>query len=231
MLKDTSKTVVINFFAGPGTGKSTCASRLFAELKDLGISCENVEEYAKRKTWEGSVGLLQDQLLVSAKQRHAILMSAQSCDIVITDSPILLGAAFASQLDLATGLVDTLSKYTQQFRNFNILLQRGDRPYDPNGRNQTYEEACTLDTKIVNVLEALYSGELYDAWGFSKKHACSLCIDMTKGSKPAVRKIVAALRARLIIPSDSAPKRKRNEMLAINNLLIERANHPEMKEA
>lgn len=212
MLKDTSKTVVINFFAGPGTGKSTCASRLFAELKDLGISCENVEEYAERKTWEGSVGLLQDQFLVSAKQRHAILMSAQSCDIVITDSPILLGAAFASQLDLAAGLVDTLSKYTQQFCNFNILLQRGDRPYDPNGRNQTYEEACKLDTKIVNVLEALYSGELYDAWGFSESCGCSLCIDMSKGSKLAVMKILTALRKRSIIPEVPVPDVRRKEM-------------------
>lgn len=39
--------LVINFFGGPGCGKSTMASRLFSELKSKGVKCEYVTEYAK----------------------------------------------------------------------------------------------------------------------------------------------------------------------------------------
>ena len=63
-------TLVINLFGGPGVGKSTTASQLFANLKWSNINCELVREYAKDKVWENSLELLDNQLYVFAKQHH-----------------------------------------------------------------------------------------------------------------------------------------------------------------
>ena len=43
------KPLVVNLFAGPGTGKSTVAAQIFAHLKWQGFSCELVTEFAKER--------------------------------------------------------------------------------------------------------------------------------------------------------------------------------------
>lgn len=45
------KTLVINLFGAPGSGKSSGAAYIFSQLKKLGIDCELVTEYAKDKCW------------------------------------------------------------------------------------------------------------------------------------------------------------------------------------
>ena len=44
---DDMKTLVVNLFAGPGAGKTTCAWEIASELKKRGIVTEYVPEYAK----------------------------------------------------------------------------------------------------------------------------------------------------------------------------------------
>jgi len=55
------KTIHINLWAGPGTGKSTMAASIFAELKWNKIDCELVSEYAKQIVWEESYTKLNNQ--------------------------------------------------------------------------------------------------------------------------------------------------------------------------
>ncbi len=43
------KTIAINFYGGPGTGKSSMAAAIFSNLKNEGINAELVTEYAKSK--------------------------------------------------------------------------------------------------------------------------------------------------------------------------------------
>jgi len=47
------KTVLINFYAGPGAGKSTTSAKIFAALKDRGECAELIQEYVKTWAWEG----------------------------------------------------------------------------------------------------------------------------------------------------------------------------------
>lgn len=47
-----SKTICVNFFSGPGAGKSTLAAYVFSKLKMMGVNCELVSEFAKDKVWE-----------------------------------------------------------------------------------------------------------------------------------------------------------------------------------
>ena len=46
------RTKIVNLYGGPGTGKSTTAAALFAEMKIRGVNCEYIQEYAKDKAWE-----------------------------------------------------------------------------------------------------------------------------------------------------------------------------------
>lgn len=89
------KTRCINFYAGPGAGKSTVAAGLFSIMKFHGINCELVSEYAKDLTWERSSVLKGDgQLKILGEQSWRLLRLSGKVDYIITDSPILLNTFY-----------------------------------------------------------------------------------------------------------------------------------------
>ena len=90
------KTLIVNFYGGPGSGKSTMAARIFAELKDLGINCEIATEYAKDVTWQKGYHVLGNQLYIFAKQQHRIWRLDGQVDVIVTDAPILNSLVYAS---------------------------------------------------------------------------------------------------------------------------------------
>lgn len=143
------RTLVVNFFAGPGTGKSTTMAHCFAELKWKGYDCEMAPEFAKDKVWEGSEHVLKNQFYISGKQYHRMMRLQGKVQIILTDSPLLLATYYGrKEPDEFTGL---LKKYHRAFENFNVFLKREKR-YNPNGRLQTYEEAKEIDQEFYNLL-------------------------------------------------------------------------------
>ena len=56
---------IINFFGGPGIGKSTQASGLFTEMKKHHMSVEYTYEFPKEVAWEGNVSQLRDQFFIT----------------------------------------------------------------------------------------------------------------------------------------------------------------------
>ena len=55
------KTLVVNLFGAPGSGKSTAAAYIFALLKMAGINAELVTEFAKDKVWEEAKAAFENQ--------------------------------------------------------------------------------------------------------------------------------------------------------------------------
>jgi hypothetical protein len=144
------KVVCVNFFAGPGAGKSTLAMRVASDLKDAGVrDCELITEYAKNKVWEQNWNALKDQLYITAKQRYHMMSVAQHVDIIVTDSPLILGCIYGKD-DLLSPLIH---REFQKFHNINIFLDRV-KKYNPVGRMQTEAEASTLDTEVKAMLES-----------------------------------------------------------------------------
>jgi len=139
------KTLYVNLYAGPGTGKSTMAANVFAELKWLDINCELVTEYAKSKVWEGSFDVLNDQFYISAKQYHKMIVLNGKVDVVICDSPLLLGAVYAK--NEPTELTNLLVEYYNKFNNLDIFIERK-KTYHPIGRVQNETEAHEKDREI-----------------------------------------------------------------------------------
>lgn len=142
-------TIIVNLYGGPGSGKSTMAARLFSELKESGIVAELVTEYAKDLTWQESYHELANQIYIFGKQQHRIWRVYGKVEVIITDSPLLLGLIYGDSSDTFKKLV--VEEY-QSRNSIDIFLERV-KPYSKIGRSQTEEEARQLDSNIKTVLD------------------------------------------------------------------------------
>ena len=152
---------IINFFGGPGIGKSTQASGLFTEMKKHHMSVEYTYEFPKEVAWEGNVSQLKDQFFITANQHRNISRLYGKVDYIIVDSPIVLGCFYeqrygegypASHYSMS-GLSNFLWALFKKYDNINILLKRNDETYDTNGRLQGLQEAQEIDLDIKQTLD------------------------------------------------------------------------------
>jgi nicotinamide riboside kinase len=143
-------TIVVNFFAGPGCGKSTGASWLFSQLKLNGVDCEYVSEFAKDKVWENNGEVFKCEFYITGKQSFKVSRCFGKVDVIITDSPIAISMVYSESDKFKAAVLEEFNKYEKN--NMNILLRRT-VPYDQNGRFQTEDEAKNIDDKIKNTLD------------------------------------------------------------------------------
>jgi hypothetical protein len=142
------KLKVINFFGGPGCGKSTTSAGVFHKMKVLGLKVELVTEYAKDMVYENRANILADQLYVLAKQTRRVARLQGLVDYCVTDSPILLSSIY----NTGSSLIDDLAlEIFNGFDNYNFFIYRS-KPYMKYGRGQTEDEAIEIDNKIFKKL-------------------------------------------------------------------------------
>jgi tRNA uridine 5-carbamoylmethylation protein Kti12 len=147
------KTIIVNLFGGPGSGKSTTAAGLFHKLKINGINCELVTEFAKHITWKEDFNTLKNQIYVFAKQHDRMFHLKDKVDVIITDSPIIMGLSYCNW-DLMSRSFEQL--VVDEFNrddavNINYFINRV-KEYNPSGRSQTEEEAKEKDVEIKTLL-------------------------------------------------------------------------------
>src|SRR5690625_848398 len=138
------KTLVLNLFGGPGTGKSTMAMHVAALLKWQGRNIELATEYAKDKVWEGSLNVLTNQIYIFGKQHHRLHRLQNQVETIITDAPILLSLVYARD---NPELCELVKAENAKNNNLNIFLERV-KPYNPKGRTQDEAGARKLDLEI-----------------------------------------------------------------------------------
>jgi hypothetical protein len=154
-------SLIINFFGGPGIGKSTQSSGLFTEMKKHHMDVELTFEFPKLFAWEENFSAIKDQFFITANQHRNITRLYGKVKYIIVDSPIILGmvykARYASKPEYPgmfynetfdTFLIDLFKKYN----SLNILLTRDDKSYNENGRFQNLNEAKEIDDDIKNSL-------------------------------------------------------------------------------
>jgi len=145
------KTLVVNFFGGPGSGKSTVCADMFSRLKWAGINCEIASEFAKDLVWEEAYKTFDDQLYVFANQYHRIYRLKDKVEIILTDSPLLFGIIYDNIYSVA--YQHLVFECFYKFTNLNLFLERKD-VYQPEGRMQKESEAKKIDDDIKKLLDA-----------------------------------------------------------------------------
>ena len=154
------KSIVINLIGGPGAGKSTMASLLFAKMKIAGISCELVTEYAKDMVWENRYNILNDQLYILSKQYRKMRRVNGVVDVIITDSPIINNIYYNSKINdsrdkISDKLInDLVFELSDKFENYYYLIERN-HSYETKGRYQTEEESNMVSKEIEDMLNRL----------------------------------------------------------------------------
>lgn len=164
----TTKPKVINFYGGPGTGKSTTACAMFAELKYRGINTEYVPEYAKDATWEKrghKVFAAQDYIF--GKQHFRLARVASEVRFCVTDSPLLLSMVYIPDSFGLPSFRSVVKEAYDLYDNLDIFLIRN-KPFEQAGRNQNEEEARALDERIRYVLDTFVGKENYYVLPFSR---------------------------------------------------------------
>jgi len=145
---------VVNLFGGPGTGKSTTAAGLFHLMKLQSMEVELVTEYAKDLVWAERNTMFTEQDYIFAKQNHRLRRLRGKVDWVVTDSPIILGHFYMPEdFPGKKPFSQFVNEMYDSYDNINIFLTR-EKAYNPNGRNQTEDEAIELDSRIKHFLAA-----------------------------------------------------------------------------
>lgn len=165
------RTIVINLFGAPGSGKSTGAAYIFSKLKMNGVNAELVTEFAKDKVWEENGEVFKNQAYLFGKQYFRMSRCDGKVDVIVTDSPLLLGAYYNKSKVLGYEFDNVVSRVFQSYRNVNFFIERV-KPYNPAGRLQTEAESNEISRDLrafLDIFDVLiydtYSGDIegYDA--------------------------------------------------------------------
>ena len=145
------KTLVINLFAGPGAGKTTSALELTAELKKRGFDVEYVPEYAKELVYAEDHETLNNQEKVTGEQYARLARLKGKTDVIVTDSPILLGCVYGAG-KISDEFADKIVGWHNGFDNYNLEVTRP-ATYRQTGRVENREQAVERDKQIKSMLE------------------------------------------------------------------------------
>ncbi len=145
-------TKLINLWAGPGAGKSTMAAGIFTYMKQRGVSCEYVQEYAKELTWNKDWDVLRNSLLVAGTQINRVKQLIGKVDYIVTDSPPLLSTFYTPVH--ATKAAISAEYYTSIYPfvdTLDVFVER-QKTYFEEGRTQSEDEAKRIDEEIAYYL-------------------------------------------------------------------------------
>ncbi len=150
-------TVVVNMLGGSGLGKSTTAAGLYHQMKLDGKNVELVREYVKNWAWDGKKIGQYDQIYIFGKQARSEYMLYNKVDYIITDSPIILSPVYEKFYNNGESMIEEASiKFLEKakkngVKHINFLLDRK-KPFNPEGRYETEEQAKTVDVKVSEFL-------------------------------------------------------------------------------
>jgi hypothetical protein len=148
-------STVIEFYAGPGTGKSTTSGYFFYQYKAAGGNAEYVQEYVKSWAWEKRLIDDFDQFYFFGKQLRREALLYGKTDTIITDSPLWMNAFYAQKFCPRPIYEAVLSAvkaaYTvsaqKSVKRIPVFLKRS-KPYLRAGRYQSEQEAIGMDEEL-----------------------------------------------------------------------------------
>lgn len=147
------KTLCVNLYGGPGTGKSVQQALIFARLKIWGVDAMMSMEAAKRYVYNGSVEIKTQEGLFGDQLRELELLNGK-CEVIVCEAPLLFNIIY----DRVNGNINNIDFHRQvsnkykQFDNMDFLFTRTHK-YQREGRYQDEQGAIEVDKIIIDVLK------------------------------------------------------------------------------
>lgn len=148
-----SKIRRVCLFAGPGTGKTRTARRTAIALAEKGHDVELVHEVAREWAVTDRKPIGYDQLMLLASQLHLEDIFLRKFNLIVTDSPLLLNAAYAKFYDFKCWRknLEYALAFEEDHPSVNFWIERT-VPYDPRGRYQDETAAREFDGYLQSFL-------------------------------------------------------------------------------
>lgn len=122
----------------------------------LGLNVELVTEVAKDYVWEHNEKSLNCQPYIFGKQCYRLDRCKDEVDIIVSDSPLILGAFYNKDKSIEPEFTKTVVKKFKQYNNLNFFVNRVDHKYELKGRLHNYEESLQLDSQIKKNLKKFH---------------------------------------------------------------------------
>lgn len=146
------KTIHINLWAGPSTGKSGVSGKLFGKFKENSIDCELVREVAKDHAWNGTLPKT-EQLVITTKQYVKESELHGKVDFIIVDTSVLMGALYCDE-NYQKELLHIAKYLIKDWNIHHYYLDRDmTKSYETNGRLQNLKQSLDKDCQIKNFLK------------------------------------------------------------------------------
>jgi len=140
----------INFYGGPGVGKSTLAAKFFTHLKQRGHNVELVQEFVKQLVYTNQTLTSWGQVYTFGQQFGAELRALEGgVQQIVTDSPPLLQATYAryNGCPVYEQLAEISLEFETDYPSVNFLVMRT-VPFKSGGRWQDEDGAEVWDKLI-----------------------------------------------------------------------------------
>lgn len=147
--------LIVSLCGQPGVGKSTGSAYVFSKLKMAGVNAELVTEFAKDKVWERNEKALKNQAYVFGQQYYRLSVLEDEVDVVVTDSPLILGVLYNQDERLGEAFNNVIVQVSKSYESLNYLIKRV-KPYNPKGRLQTEEQSDAMGPKFKGLLEKYF---------------------------------------------------------------------------
>ena len=146
------KSLIINIYGGPGSGKSTCADYIFSQLKMHNINAELITEQTKVEAYKQNTEFFENQFYIDGCASYQIKQLFGNVDVIITDSPLRMNYLYALEHNkpkLAEAILEDLEQYKNCTENF--FIKRPD-DFQQEGRIHSEEDSKKIDESIKNML-------------------------------------------------------------------------------
>lgn len=153
------KTLYINIFGSPGSGKSTFAAELFSVMKKTcgNLTIEYVNEFAKQFCFDDRKNPIFDnplnQLYIGVNQFYNIYRLDGKIDVVITDSPFMMSCIYNNSPLLSFHYDAMVKNIFCNYENLNVMLKLQNFDYQQSGRNESKSESLQLEKRLIDLLD------------------------------------------------------------------------------
>lgn len=149
MAKRKKRTLVLNLFGGAGAGKSTLLFGLVWLFKILGVCVEPAIEFPKGLTWEKRHITLKRQIYIFGKHTKVLENLDGNVDLIVSDGPVINSILYLNPKEkCAKEIRKLVIAYHNQYNNINVFVERGDLPFEKEGRVQANLEQAEAQGQL-----------------------------------------------------------------------------------